>query len=81
LELIRYNLLRLEDGYVDTNDEEAVVAIGLEQRLAHATQAVLQWGIDSFWHPGPEEWIGDALAVVIKGTGDIEYLPSSCQES
>ena len=77
-ELIRYDLLGLEDGYLDPNDEEVLVAIGLEQRLAHATQTVLQWGIDGVWRPG-EEWIGDALGVVVGGTGCIEYLP--CKES
>ncbi|KIL59862.1 hypothetical protein M378DRAFT_168737 [Amanita muscaria Koide BX008] len=67
-ELIGYDLLGLEDGYLDPNDEEALVAKGLEQRLAHATQVVLQWGIDGVWRPG-EEWIGDALGTVIGGTG------------
>jgi hypothetical protein len=73
-ELIGYDLLGLEDGYLDTNDDEAVVAIGLEQRLADATQAVLQWGTDCVWRSG-EEWIGDALDTVVAGTGSIEYLP------
>ena len=77
-ELIGYDFLGLEDGYLDPNDEEALVAIGLEQRLAHATQVVLQWGIDGVWRPG-EEWIGDALGAIVGGTGCIEYLP--CKES
>jgi hypothetical protein len=63
------------DGYLDPNGEEALVAIGLEQRLADATQVVFQWGIDGVWRPG-EEWIGDALSAVVAGTGSIEYLPS-----
>ena len=73
-ELIGYDLLGLEDGYMDTNDDEAVVAIGLAQRLVDATQVVLQWGTDGVWRPG-EEWIGDALGAVVAGTGSIEYLP------
>ena len=77
-ELIGYDFLGLEDGYLDTNDEEAIAAVGLGQRLADATQVVLQWGIDGVWRPG-EEWIGDALGAVVAGTGCIEYLP--CKES
>lgn len=77
-ELIGYDILGLEDGYLDPNDEEALVAIGLEQRLAHAAQVVLRWGTDGVWRPG-EEWIGHALGAVVAGTGSIEYLP--CKES
>ena len=75
-ELIGYDLLELEDGYLDTNDDEAVVAIGLAQRLVDATQVVLQWGIDGVWRPG-EEWIGDALGAVVAGTGSIEHFVSA----
>lgn len=53
-ELIGYDLLELEDGYMDTNDDEAVVAIGLAQRLVDATQDALQWGTDGVWRPGEE---------------------------
>ena len=77
-ELIGYDLLGLEDGYLDPYDEETIVAIGLEQRLANATQVVMLWGIDGVWRPG-EEWIGDALGAVVAGTGSIEHLP--CKES
>jgi hypothetical protein len=70
---VGYDLLGLEDGYLDPNDKEALVAIGLEQRLADATQVVLQWGIDGVWRPG-EEWIGDALGPVVAGTVSIEGL-------
>jgi hypothetical protein len=73
-ELIGYDLLGLEDGYLDTNDDEALAAVGLEQRLVDATQVVLQWGTDGVWRPG-EEWLGDALRAVVAGTGCIESHP------
>ncbi|KAF8328987.1 hypothetical protein F5887DRAFT_1006143 [Amanita rubescens] len=73
-ELIGYDLLGLEDGYLDPYDKEALAAVGLNQRLKHGAKIVLQWGIDGAWRPG-EEWIGDALAAVVAGTGDLECLP------
>ena len=77
-ELIGYDLLGLEDGYLDPNGVQALVAVGLEQRLAAATKVVLQWGTNGVWRPG-EEWIGDVLGAVVAGAGCIEYLP--CKES
>ena len=53
-ELIDNDILGLEDEYLDPNDEEVSVAAGLDQRLAHATQVVLQWGTDGVWRPGEE---------------------------
>lgn len=73
-ELIGYDLLGIEDGYLDPNDEEALAAMGLDQRLAHGAQIILQWGDDGVWRQG-EDWIGDALRAVVAGTGSIEYLP------
>ena len=64
-----YDLLGLEDGYLDPNDEEALVARGLEQMSVDATHVVLQWGTDGVWRPG-EDWIGDAL-----GAGRMSFRP------
>jgi hypothetical protein len=77
-ELVGYDLLGLEDGYLDPSDEEALVTKGLDQRLAHGVQIVLQWENDGVWRPG-EDWIGNALGALVAGTGDIDHLP--CKES
>lgn len=67
-QVTKYNLLGLEDGYLDPYDEEVLVAVRLNQRLKHCAKIVLQWGIEGAWHLG-EGWIGDVLAAVIAGTG------------
>ncbi len=71
-ELIGYDLLRLDDGYVDPNDDVEWEVKGVDERLVQAAVRVREWG--DVWRRG-EEWIGDALGAVVEGTGCIEHLP------
>jgi hypothetical protein len=71
-ELIGYDLLRLDDGYVDPNDDVEWEVQGVDERLVQAAVRVREWG--DVWRRG-EEWIGDALSAVVAGTGCIQHLP------
>jgi hypothetical protein len=75
-ELIGYHLLGLESGYVDSDDDTLWEGLKIDQRITDAVLLVRQWGWDQEWREG-EEWIGDALAAVVNGSGgnDIENLP------
>ncbi|KAF4613878.1 hypothetical protein D9613_007534 [Agrocybe pediades] len=72
-ELIGYHLLRLEDGYVNPEDEETCEDVGIDRRIATAVSLVRQWSCEREWRKD-EEWIGDALVVIIEGC-DIGCLP------
>ncbi|KAF8530443.1 hypothetical protein BU17DRAFT_36210 [Hysterangium stoloniferum] len=69
-ELIGYDLLQLEDGYIDSDDDEAQ---NVSDRLVQASLIVEAWGT-GVWRKG-EEWIGDALNAAVVGVGDIEHFP------
>ena len=73
-ELIGYHLYRLEDGYVDVDDEELCEALEVDRRIADAVQIVKAWGWECRWREG-EEWMGDALARVVQGSAEIDWLP------
>ncbi|TDL15806.1 hypothetical protein BD410DRAFT_796009 [Rickenella mellea] len=73
-ELVGYNLLGLECGYVDPKDEELWQALQIDRRISEAVCIVVQWGCDHAWREG-EEWMGDALAGVVQGNVDIGDLP------
>ncbi|OBZ66449.1 hypothetical protein A0H81_13669 [Grifola frondosa] len=75
-ELICYHLLDLQGGYVDPEDNAAWKELDICGRLGRATPLVHQWSWDGVWGEG-EDWMGDALAAVVAGTADIEYLPSN----
>ena len=72
--LIGYNLYDLQVGYVDTNDEELCKELEVDRRIDDALQIVKGWGWDGAWRE-EEEWMGDALAAVVKGWGDLDFLP------
>jgi len=69
-ELIGYNLLQLEGGYVDSEDDEEWNEKGIDVRLWQASRTVRTWK----WRDG-EEWMGDALSAIVAGRGSIENLP------
>ncbi|GBE90121.1 hypothetical protein SCP_1801450 [Sparassis crispa] len=70
-ELIGYNLYDLQDGYVDVDDEESCQALEVDRRVEDAVEIVRGWNHTGVWRVG-EEWMGDALAAVVKGPGDID---------
>jgi hypothetical protein len=71
-ELIGYNLYDLQIGYVDIDDEELCQELEVDWRVdVDALQTVKG---DGKRRDG-EEWMGDALAAVVKGWGEIDYLP------
>jgi hypothetical protein len=72
-ELIGYDLLGL-DGFVDPFDEEKCATLEIDRRLVDAVHHVLTWSVDGLWRED-EEWMGDALAAVIDGTGKMDSLP------
>jgi len=74
-ELTGYDLLELEGGYVDPEDDEEWDALGISERLWTASLIVKSW---RQWHEG-EEWMGDALTAVVLGLGRIENLPYSLE--
>lgn len=75
---INYHLLgfRLEDGYVDMDDEELCKELDVDGRIAAAIALVHGWSCDGEWREG-EEWMGDALIALLSGKGDIALLPWS----
>lgn len=73
-ELIGYHLCDLQCGYVNTDDEELCEALELDKRISDAFQTVKAWGWDGEWRVG-EEWIGDALAAIVEGSGETDFLP------
>jgi hypothetical protein len=73
-ELIGYNLYDLQVGYVGIDDEELCTALEVDRRVDDALRIVQGWGCDLAWREG-EEWMGDALAAVVKGWGQIKFLP------
>ncbi|KAI0062295.1 hypothetical protein BV25DRAFT_1804045 [Artomyces pyxidatus] len=72
-ELIGYHLCDIIQGYVDADDESWEEA-RVNERIEEAVQTVRRWGWDGEWREG-EEWMGDALAAFVRGSGDIDFLP------
>jgi len=72
-ELIGYNLYGLEDGFVDTNNEEPCAALRLDERIADAVALVRRWGLEGCWREG-EDWIVEALAAIVGGTEKMDHL-------
>lgn len=72
-ELIGYHLLKMENGYIDVDDDGEWEKWQVERRISDAVHLVRSWGVDSVWREG-EDWIGDALAEIVR-TGAIENLP------
>jgi len=73
-ELIGYNIYDLQMGYVDLDDEDLCQELELDWRADDALHVVKGWGWDGAWRE-EEEWMGDALAAVVAGRGEIEWLP------
>jgi hypothetical protein len=73
-ELIGYNLYDLQIGYVDLDDEDLCQELELDRRVDDALHVVKGWGWDGAWRE-EEEWMGDALAAIVAGRGEIEWLP------
>ncbi|KAF8530433.1 hypothetical protein BU17DRAFT_36186 [Hysterangium stoloniferum] len=69
--LIGYDLLQLEDGCIDSDDDETQE---VSDRLVQASLIVEAWGTGGVWRKG-EEWIGDALNAVVVCVGRIEHFP------
>jgi hypothetical protein len=73
-ELIGYNLYDLQDGFIDLRDDELWEELEVDRRIDDAVQIVKGWGCSGEWREG-EEWMGDALAAVVEGSGNIDFLP------
>lgn len=75
--LIYYHLLRfrLEDGYVDTDDDEVCKRMNVDERTADAIALVRGWSYGGEWCEERDEWVGDALVALLLGKGDIDFLP------
>lgn len=75
-ELVGYHLLGLKSGFVDPDDDTLWEGLKIDQRIADAVLLVRQWSWDQEWRED-EEWIGDALAAVVNGSGgnDIGNFP------
>lgn len=69
-ELIGYDLLKLEGGYVGSEDDDEWNEKEIDDRLWQASRMVRTWQ----WEDG-EEWMGDALSAIVTGSGHIENLP------
>ena len=87
--LINYNLLKLPLGYRtpdddnggaddddDEDDDEGQGLSDLNERVEKAVCTVRNWGAVGEWRDG-EEWMQDTLIAIIRGSGDIDYLPWS----
>jgi hypothetical protein len=68
-ELIGYNLYDLQDGFVDPFDDELWEELEVDRRIEDAVQirVVKGWGWSGEWREWVE-WMGDALAAVVKGS-------------
>ncbi|PPR02497.1 hypothetical protein CVT24_002046 [Panaeolus cyanescens] len=73
-ELVGYDLLSLEGGYVDPEDSAEWERLDIDGRIQRAVALVRQWSWEEEWREG-EQWIGDALAWIVEGTADIANLP------
>ncbi|KAI0089717.1 hypothetical protein BDY19DRAFT_992690 [Irpex rosettiformis] len=74
--LVNYHLLGLPMGYrvPAEDDDEAWDALDLDGRAERAVCTVRGWGVEGEWREG-EGWMQDALVSILRGTGDIDYLP------
>lgn len=72
-QLVGYHLYRLENGYVDIADDLCQEQ-EVDPEIGHALSVVRGWSCDGEWRKG-EEWMGDALAAVVAGTGGYDWLP------
>ena len=73
-ELISYHLYDLQDGYVNIDNKELCETLEVDRCVADAVQIVKSWGWDFKWREG-EDWMGDAQALVVKGSVDLDWLP------
>lgn len=87
--LVNYNLLELPLGYrtpdTDRDDKDDKAegenydeweALGIDERVEKAVRTVRKWCANREWRDG-EEWMRDALIAIIRGSGDIDFLPWS----
>ena len=77
-ELIGYNLYDLQMGYVDLDDEDPCQELELDRHIDDALHVVKEWGWDGAWRE-EEEWMDDALAAIVEGCGEIEWLPRAAE--
>jgi len=74
-ELVSYDFLDLQCGYVDPDDDALWNELDIDGRIQRAVALARQWSFDGEWREG-EEWIGEALAGILDGSVDISCLPS-----
>lgn len=81
--LINYNLLELPLGYRtpdddddDRDDDQRYGLSDMDERVEKAVSTVRNWGAVGEWRDG-EEWMQDTLIAILRGSGDIDYLPWS----
>ncbi|KAF8901179.1 hypothetical protein CPB84DRAFT_1815254 [Gymnopilus junonius] len=72
--LIHYNLMDLQGGFVDSDDDEQWDTLQMDSRIETAVATVQAWGLNGEWREG-EDWMQDALIAVIKGTASMDNLP------
>lgn len=70
--LIRYHLYH--ETHLKCSDYGNKEPSGERQDVANAVALVRVWSIEGQWRKG-EEWMGDALASLVAGTGEIVWLP------
>ena len=64
----------MEDGCCpNIEDEDEYWDARYPELAAKAIATLRQWKFEGAWADG-EDWIGDALAAVINGTGSMEHL-------
>lgn len=73
-ELIGYNLLDLQDGFVDMDELSEEEKWEIHSKSELAAENVLSWNWEQCLRPG-EWWIRDALYAIVRGSGSIEDLP------
>ncbi|KZT11952.1 uncharacterized protein LAESUDRAFT_641422 [Laetiporus sulphureus 93-53] len=69
-QLVGYHLLRLENDFIDPDDEEQWQKLDMDRRTEEAVCELRGW----IWEPG-EEWIVDALEAVLRDSAEVEFLP------
>ncbi|KAI0808918.1 hypothetical protein BC629DRAFT_1282336 [Irpex lacteus] len=72
--LVNCDLLGLSLGYHVPEDDKGWDEPNMRAREKNAVCMLRNWATGGEWRDG-EEWVGDALVAIVRGSGDLDYLP------
>ncbi|KAI0648911.1 hypothetical protein C8Q79DRAFT_887884, partial [Trametes meyenii] len=81
-ELVGYNLYGLQDGYVDTDDDELCEELEVDRRVEDAVRTVQEWRATNQLPDGSDGdsdgdggWLANALVDIVSGKRTVEDVP------